>query len=61
MPNLSLKGFVNIPALVVAATNVNGARSTLTDRAPGPSPIIKSRRKSSKAGYKISSIAGDNL
>ena len=34
----------NVPARVVAPISVNGAKSSLTERAAGPSPIIISRR-----------------
>ena len=61
MPNLSLKGVVNNPALVVAPTKVKGGTSILIDLAPGPSPMIKSIWKSSMAEYKYSSITLDNL
>ena len=54
-PNLSRKGELNIPALVVAPTRVNFLSGICTDLADGPFPIMKSREKSSMAGYKISS------
>ena len=40
IPNLSLNGVVNEPALVVAPINVNLGKSNLIDLALGPFPII---------------------
>ena len=40
---------------------MNGCKSILTERAAGPSPIIRSSSKSSNAGYKTSSTTGFNL
>src|SRR5699024_2396188 len=51
---------VNKPALVVAPTNVNGGKSTRTDRALGPVPITISKKKSSIAGYRTSSTERGN-
>ena len=39
---LSLSGEVNKPARVVAPTRVKGGRSSLMERAAGPSPIMMS-------------------
>ena len=41
---------ISMPARVVAPTSVNGGRSSLTERAAGPSPIMMSIWKSSSAG-----------
>ena len=40
MPKRSRNGEVKEPALVVAPTKVNGGKSSLIERAAGPSPII---------------------
>ena len=61
IPNLSRRGVVSNPNLVVAPTNVNGSNSIRTVRADGPSPITRSSSKSSNAGYNISSTTGFNL
>ena len=58
MPKRSRSGLVNRPARVVAPTSVNLARSILTERAAGPSPMMRSSWKSSIAGYSTSSTAG---
>ena len=50
IPNLSLNGVVNEPALVVAPINVNLGKSILIDFALGPFPITISNVKSSNAG-----------
>ena len=50
MPKRSRSGEVSRPARVVAPTSVNGGRSSLIERAPGPSPIMMSSWKSSSAG-----------
>ena len=42
MPKRSRRGLVSMPARVVAPTSVNGGRSSLTERAAGPSPIMMS-------------------
>jgi hypothetical protein len=42
----------------VAPTNVKGGKSSLIDRAPGPSPIMRSSCESSIAGYRTSSTTG---
>ena len=42
MPKRSRSGLVSMPARVVAPTSVNGGRSSLTERAAGPSPIMMS-------------------
>jgi len=42
MPKRSRSGLVNMPARVVAPTSVNGGRSSFTERAAGPSPIMMS-------------------
>ena len=47
MPKRSRNGEVSRPARVVAPTSVNGGRSSLIERAPGPSPIIRSSCESS--------------
>ena len=47
MPKRSRNGEVSSPARVVAPTSVNGGRSILIERAPGPSPIMMSSWKSS--------------
>src|SRR5919204_303886 len=57
MPKRSRSGVVSRPVLVVAPTRVNGGRSSVSVRAAGPCPTTMSRRKSSSAGYRISSIA----
>ena len=49
-PNLSRRGPVSCPALVVAPISVNLFRSTLIDWAEGPFPIIISSTQSSRAG-----------
>jgi hypothetical protein len=59
MPKRSRNGLVSIPARVVAPTRVNGGRSSLIERAAGPSPIMMSSWKSSMAGYSTSSTIGD--
>ena len=51
----SRKGPVRSPVLVVAATRVKRGISSLIDLAAGPLPITISKKKSSIAGYKISS------
>ena len=43
---------------MVAPTSVNFASSILTERAAGPSPMMRSSWKSSIAGYSTSSTAG---
>ena len=58
MPNRSRSGLVSMPARVVAPTSVKGCRSSLIERAAGPSPIMMSIWKSSSAGYRISSTTG---
>ena len=58
MPKRSRSGLVNRPARVVAPTSVNFASSILTERAAGPSPMMRSSWKSSIAGYSTSSTAG---
>ncbi len=58
MPKRSRSGLVNSPARVVAPTSVNFASSILTERAAGPSPMMRSSWKSSIAGYSTSSTAG---
>src|SRR5579859_2475222 len=60
MPNRSRKGEVSSPARVVAPTRVNGARSSLIDLAPGPSPIMRSSCESSMAGYSTSSTTAES-
>src|ERR1700743_1164489 len=60
MPKRSRSGLVSMPARVVAPTSVNGCRSSLIERAAGPSPIMMSIWKSSSAGYRISSTTGDS-
>src|ERR1700691_5659986 len=55
MPKRSRSGLVNSPARVVAPTSVNFASSILTERAAGPSPMMRSSWKSSIAGYSTSS------
>src|SRR3989442_777625 len=47
-----------MPARVVAPTSVNAGKSSLTERAAGPSPIMMSIWKSSSGGYRISSLTG---
>jgi hypothetical protein len=42
MPKRSRSGVVSSPARVVAPISVNFERSIRTDRAAGPSPIIRS-------------------
>src|SRR5512143_780779 len=59
MPKRSRSGLVSMPARVVAPTRVNGGRSSLTERAAGPSPIMMSIWKSSSAGYSTSSTTGE--
>src|SRR6266446_5361238 len=59
MPKRSRRGLVSMPARVVAPASVNGGRSSLIERAAGPSPIMMSIWKSSSAGYRISSTTGD--
>ena len=44
-----------MPVRVVAPTSVKRGMSTRIDRAEGPLPMTRSRRKSSIAGYRISS------
>src|SRR2546430_693899 len=58
MPKRSGSGLTNGPARVVAPTKVNFASSILTERAAGPSPMMRSSWKSSIAGYSTSSTAG---
>ena len=58
MPKRSRSGEVSRPARVVAPTSVNGGRSSLIERAAGPSPIMMSSWKSSIAGYSTSSTTG---
>src|SRR6266446_5623042 len=58
MPKRSRSGLVNSPARVVAPTRVNFASSILTERAAGPSPMMRSSWKSSIAGYSTSSTVG---
>src|SRR5512134_1037312 len=58
MPNRSRSGEVSRPARVVAPISVKGGRSSLIERAAGPSPIMMSSWKSSSAGYRISSTTG---
>src|SRR5699024_12072405 len=60
-PNLSRKGAVKLPALVVAPINVKGGKSIRILRASSPLPITISRKKSSIAGYKTSSTTLLNL
>jgi hypothetical protein len=60
MPKRSRNGLVSMPARVVAPTRVNGGRSSLIERAAGPSPIMMSSWKSSMAGYSTSSTTGDS-
>src|SRR5438132_138558 len=50
-----------MPARVVAPTRVNAGKSSLTERAAGPSPIMMSIWKSSSAGYRISSTTGGRV
>jgi hypothetical protein len=50
MPKRSRSGEVSSPARVVAPTSVNGGKSILIERAPGPSPMMMSSWKSSIAG-----------
>ena len=59
MPKRSRSGLVSMPARVVAPTSVKGGRSSLIERAAGPSPIMMSIWKSSSAGYRISSTTGE--
>jgi hypothetical protein len=42
MPKRSRKGVVSSPARVVAPASVNFGSSILTERAAGPSPMIRS-------------------
>ena len=49
MPKRSCSGLDSRPTRVVAPTSVKGARSTRTERAAGPSPMIRSSWKSSMA------------
>ncbi len=42
MPKRSRSGLVSIPARVVAPISVKGGRSSFTERAAGPSPIMMS-------------------
>ena len=42
MPNLSRSGVVSRPARVVAPTSVNFGSSIFTERAAGPSPMMRS-------------------
>ncbi len=58
MPKRSRNGEVKSPARVVAPTRVKGGRSSLMERAAGPSPIMISSWKSSSAGYSTSSTTG---
>src|SRR3990172_8202498 len=58
MPKRSRSGVVRRPVRVVAPTSVNGGRSSVSVRAAGPWHTTMSSRKSSSAGYRISSIAG---
>jgi hypothetical protein len=50
MPKRSRKGLVRRPVRVVAPISVKRARSMRTERAAGPSPMIRSSWKSSMAG-----------
>ena len=50
MPKRSRNGRVIRPERVVAPTSVKGGNSMRTERAAGPSPIIRSSWKSSIAG-----------
>ena len=50
MPKRSRSGRVISPERVVAPTRVKGGSSMRTERAAGPSPIIRSSWKSSIAG-----------
>ena len=50
MPNRSRSGVVSSPVRVVAPTIANLASSIRTERAAGPSPMIRSSWKSSIAG-----------
>ncbi len=50
MPKRSRSGLVKSPARVVAPMSVKGARSIFTERAAGPSPMMRSSWKSSMAG-----------
>ncbi len=49
MPKRSRSGPVSRPVRVVAPTSVNGGISNRMERAPGPSPMMMSRKKSSMA------------
>ena len=42
MPKRSRSGLVSMPARVVAPISVKGCRSSLIERAAGPSPIMMS-------------------
>ncbi len=50
MPNRPRKGAVIIPGRVVAPISVKRGSVSLTERAEGPCPIIRSSSKSSIAG-----------
>ena len=50
MPKRSRRGVVIRPDRVVAPISVNGGKSMRTERAAGPSPMIRSSWKSSMAG-----------
>src|SRR4051795_10044673 len=57
MPKRSRSGVVSRPVRVVAPISVNFGRSSVSVRAAGPWPTMMSSRKSSSAGYRISSTA----
>src|SRR4051794_26270236 len=57
MPKRSRSGVVSRPVRVVAPTRVKRGRSSVSVRAAGPWPTMMSSRKSSSAGYRISSTA----
>ena len=59
MPKRDRSGDVSSPVRVVAPMSVKRSTGTFTDRALGPWPITMSTSKSSRAGYRISSMAGD--
>src|SRR3546814_4920652 len=59
MPKRSRNGAGSRPARVVAPIRVNGCRSSLIERAAGPSPIMMSIWKASIAGYNTSSTTGE--
>ena len=60
MPKRSRSGAVSRPARVVAPISVKGGRSSLIERAAGPSPTMMSIWKSSSAGYSTSSTIGES-